>query len=130
MSGTAAAAPSAAEQIAIYTDEIVSPAQTNWKGRAILWLYAATILFGAVKLLRELVATRGVVRRARRMELPEALADSLARSAKALGISPVEVRASAEIRCPATVSWPRAMLLVPTDFDAVSGGGRDGGDWA
>ncbi len=62
MAALAAAAPSAAEQIAVYTDEIVSPAPTNWKGRTILWLYGLSVLLGTVKLLRDLAATRGVVR--------------------------------------------------------------------
>ncbi len=42
------------------------------------------------------------------------------RSAEMLGLPPVEVRASAEIRCPATASWPRPMLLVPPDFASVA----------
>ncbi len=119
-SAAAAAGPSAAEQIAVYTDQIVSPERTNWKGRAVLWVYAVTLLLGGVKLLRELAATSGVVRRARRMELPPVLAGEMERAAGALGIAPVEVRESGEIRSPATASWPRALLLVPEGFAKVS----------
>jgi beta-lactamase regulating signal transducer with metallopeptidase domain len=48
--------------------------------------------------------------------LPEGLARELERVRAVLKVGPVEVRSSGELRSPATVSWPRAMLLVPEDF--------------
>jgi len=110
---------STSEQIAIYTDEIVAPVEKRGVGQVLLWLYGFSLLAGAIKLLGELWATRGVVRRARSMRLPASLAGWMDRLAEAFGVGPVAVYGSAGLRCPATVSWPRPMLLVPEDFAAV-----------
>ena len=117
----AAAQADAAEgdQIAIYTEAIVSPTKTNGAGLWLLWGYGLSILVGVVRLGRKLWVTCSVVREARRISLGPVVECSLLRSAEALGVGVVEVYCSAGLLCPATVSWPRAMLLVPENFSSL-----------
>ncbi len=106
--------------VSLWAEELVAFAKKSGAGEFLLGFYGLSLLVGAVKLLRELRATRDVVIRAFRVALPPSVASSLLLSAETLGIAPVEVYGSVDLRCPATVSWPRAMLLVPEDFSSVA----------
>jgi TonB family protein len=108
------------EQVAVYVREALEFLEER---RAVDWLlgiYGVSILGGMVQFGRRLRVTGAVVRGATRMELPDLVARSMRRSAEALGVGAVEVWSSARVLCPATVSWPRAMLLVPEDFNLVA----------
>lgn len=105
-----------ARPLPVLIDDVTTPVRVSWVGRAIFWLYGLTLLVAVGKLLRELMATRRVVRGARAFVLPEVLQRELERVRAVLRVGGVEVRSSAELRSPATVSWPGAMLLVPEEF--------------
>ncbi len=106
----------AADRIAGYTDGIALPMKTGWLGRLLLGMYGASLLLGGVRLLRELGKTRTVVLRSHPMELPRGIEAELLRLERSFDVGPVEVRGSAELHSPATVSWPLPMLLLPESF--------------
>jgi beta-lactamase regulating signal transducer with metallopeptidase domain len=110
----------ASNQIAIYTDAIVAPVEKKSGSRVLLWLYALSLLVGIGKLLGELLATRTVVKGARTVLLTPSAKEAMAQSAEAFGIASVAAYSSADLRSPATVNWPRPMLLVPEDFASFS----------
>jgi uncharacterized protein (TIGR03435 family) len=107
------------DRIMVYTAEAIPPARNERMGRFLLCLYALSLLVGTVKLLRRLKLTREVVRRSSRVTLPPSVSRSLLQAAKALHIAPVKVYSSLGICCPATVSWPGPMLIVPANFSSV-----------
>jgi beta-lactamase regulating signal transducer with metallopeptidase domain len=107
------------DPITIYAAKITLPARKERVGKFLLCFYALSLLVGTVKLLYKLKLTREVVRGASLMSPPPSAAGSLLRSAKALGIASIEVYSTPDVCCPAVVSWPRPMLIVPADFSSV-----------
>jgi TonB family protein len=114
-----ARAASVGERVAAVAAEVGAFARTSGGGELMLWLYGLSLVVGVVQFGRRLRLTGEVVRGASRMVLPPSVSSSLLRSAEALGIGPVAVYTSPGLLCPATVSWPRPMLLVPADFASV-----------
>src|SRR6202012_1025919 len=94
------AAPAAtdARPLPMLIDDVTTPVRVSWVGRAIFWAFALTVLVAVGKLLRELWATRGVVRGARVFVLPEVLARELERVRAVLRVGRVQVRSSGELR--------------------------------
>jgi len=110
---------SSSDRIAIYADEIVEFTSKRDVVQLLLWFYSLSLLVGGVRLLRRLAVTHMVVRGASRIQLSPCISSSLQRSAETLGLPPIDVYGSGRLRLPATVSWPRAMLLVPVEFLSV-----------
>jgi bla regulator protein blaR1 len=107
------------DPITIYAAKITLAAGKERVGKFLLRLYALSLLVGTIKLLYKLKLTREVVKGASPISLPSSAAGSLLRSAKALGIASIQVYTSPNVRCPAAVSWPKPMLIVPADFSSV-----------
>jgi len=75
---------SASDRIAMYANEIAEFARKTRTSRALLCLYALSVLAGSVRLSRRLAVTGAVVRGASRMPLPPSISGSLFRSTEAL----------------------------------------------
>jgi TonB family protein len=79
-----------------------------------------SLLIGAVKLSVGLRRTSELVKGSSPLVLDSSAKDILSRSALSLGIPPVDVYCNARLLSPATVSWPKPMLIVPAAFKGAS----------
>ena len=120
MSGGVVRRVSVRERVAAYAREVLKFVEERRSLELVVAIYGVSILMGMVQFGRRLRVTGAVVRGARRISLRPMVESSMLRSAEALGVGVVEVWSSARVLCPATVSWPRAMLLVPEDFNSVA----------
>lgn len=93
----------------------------KWVFPLALYLYFLSIAVGSLRLLLALRRTRRIVHTADALILSSSLAARVHGVADAMGVHPLPRFLVAEIKSPATVSWPRPLILLPEDFKAVCG---------
>ena len=99
----------------------VAVTHSNWSVfNIVAGLYMAYFFFGSGRLLLRLNITRRVVARKSPLPLEVADFDLLEGRVNDRGRT-VEFFASSELQCPATVSWPQPMILLPSAFELMPG---------
>jgi beta-lactamase regulating signal transducer with metallopeptidase domain len=83
-----------------------------------LCLYFSSIAFGFLRMLLAVWRTRRIVRTADDLILSSSLAARVQGIADAMGIHSLPQFLVAEVKSPATVSWPHPLILLPKDFKA------------
>jgi len=106
-------------RISSYVNEIVLWVQRSRTSYILLSVYVFSFLFGAIKLLRQMLATQEVVNCLRPLELSPFLANSLVSSAEILGVTIISAYCSFGLQCPATISWPTPILILPEDIHSL-----------
>jgi len=85
----------------------------------ILYLYLASIVLAAARLGRGLWQTYTLMRGAVAAERDETLEATWTACKTFMGISDVELLSAAALSIPATLHWPRAMVLIPPSLESA-----------
>lgn len=108
------------------TYHMVAEASARWAltpllSQVLAGVYLLTVLFAMTRLLRRWRRTGAMVRRSTLRPLDAREHGLMESAARRLGVTPPEVRCSAETRGPVVLGLRRARLLVPEGFFAENG---------
>lgn len=90
--------------------------------QGLCWLYACSVVFAAARLVVGLLRTRKLVRVARPAHLTPELRATLDGCLRAFAMKEITVLSSAAGAGPATVSWPKPLIILPAELHSANAG--------